>query len=400
MLLRLVGGALVAVTVVTLVRRRRHRLTCAQSSADGRASGLIFTGTGCSSGLPLITCSVGTHSSTPVVECRACRSALRNGPGDKNWRNNVGALIRFRRGGELRHVQIDCGKTFRESCVRIYSAHGVTTLDGVLLTHDHADACFGLDELRSLQPLEPVTFKALRSIRCYCDRRTLTRMRHAFPYLFPRAPALPTADLCTCCELDIEPVRAAPSEAARSVQTAAPVGAPAPAEAAGEGSKLVKRFVASLAWESFGAAFEVCEINVCGLPVVTLPVLHGADYTCYGYAFGAQEERAVYLSDYTELLPATEKLLVEWSSNGRQIAVLVLDALRPEGQHPVHASLEQSVQLARRLRPKRTLMVGMGHGLEHHQTNRELRQLWRDEGLDVALAYDGLLVPLPSLDTV
>ena len=52
------------------------------------------------------------------------------------------------------------------------------------------------------------------------------------------------------------------------------------------------------------------------------------------------------------------------------------------------------VALARRLRPRRTLLVGMGHAMEHHATNRRLRRLWTEEGLDIQLAYDGQFVPL------
>lgn len=183
-----------------------------------------------------------------------------------------------------------------------------------------------------------------------------------------------------------------------------------------------------------------------GLAVTALPVLHGADYTCYGFAFGPPQERVVYLSDYTALLPQTDALLASWSSGGEAIHLLVLDALRAEGSHPapspppwprhthdtrprrvssgshpVHATLSESVELARRLRPRytrlvgvkelptkclltvtavhrRTLLVGMGHALEHHATNRRLRRLWREEQLDVQLAFDGMFVPLPGLD--
>ena len=56
--------------------------------------------------------------------------------------------------------------------------------------------------------------------------------------------------------------------------------------------------------------------------------------------------------------------------------------------------LSNQVALARRLRPRRTLLVGMGHAMEHHATNRRLRRLWSEEGLDVQLAYDGQFVPL------
>ena len=50
-------------------------------------------------------------------------------------------------------MQVDVGKTFRESMITCYRAHGVEEIDAVLLTHNHADAVNGLDELRTLQVL-------------------------------------------------------------------------------------------------------------------------------------------------------------------------------------------------------------------------------------------------------
>ena len=93
------------------------------------------------------------------------------------------------------------------------------------------------------------------------------------------------------------------------------------------------------------------------------------------------------------MLPAAEALLEAWASNG-EIALLVLDALRWDEAHPVHATALESVALARKLRPKKTLLVGMGHTMEHVATNRHLRTLLAAEGLDVQLAYDGQFVPL------
>ena len=167
--------------------------------------------------------------------CQACGPALRHGRSDPNWRGNVGALLRFKdEAGRLRLVQIDCGKTYREiTAMGVYKQHGVQAIDALLLTHDHADAIGGLDELRSLQPYDPVTMEVGTAIlilsltpnpnpdpspnpnpnpspspnpnpnpspspnpdpdpnpnqvgtaiRCVCDRRTLTRCRHMFPYL-------------------------------------------------------------------------------------------------------------------------------------------------------------------------------------------------------------------------
>ena len=95
--------------------------------------------------------------------------------------------------------------------------------------------------------------------------------------------------------------------------------------------------------------------------------------------------------------------------------------LRHHPEELLNLTTSESVELARRLSPRytrlvgvkelptkclltvtavhrRTLLVGMGHALEHHATNRRLRRLWREERLDVQLAFDGMFVPLPGLD--
>lgn len=105
-----------------------------------------------------------------------------------------------------------------------------------------------------------------------------------------------------------------------------------------------------------------------GLAVTALPVLHGADYTCYGFAFGPPQERVVYLSDYTALLPQTDALLASWSSGGEAIHLLVLDALRAEGSHPApspppvataHPRHASTARLVRQPpRPRHSLRVG------------------------------------------
>ena len=397
------GTAALATAAVWWVVRSRRRV---KQPSDAAPSGLIFTGTGCSSGLPLVPCALGVT----VKGCEACAVALRRGASDKNWRGNVGCLLRAidAKTGERIHVQIDCGKTFRETaCLRVYRAHGVTCVDAVVLTHDHADAVGGLDELRSLQPFDPQTYQIMRPpIQVVCDRRTLTRLRHMFPYLHPKKPSFAQnghqwrTDICVACELDIEPIRppAADTAAAPPEPPPTPPAPPAPPEAGA-----VRRYVAKLDWRAFGAspdaAPSVSTFDVCGLEMLALPVLHGADYTCYGFAFGPEDARVVYLSDYTALLPSTEALLSRWSALGH-IDLLVLDALRMEGAHPVHATGEESVQLARRLRPRRTLLVGMGHTMEHEATNRQLRRLWVEEELDVQLAYDGQFLPIPLSTSV
>ena len=266
------------------------------------------------------------------------------------------------------------------------------------------DAVGGLDDLRSLQRYDPAN-ASTAALKCVCDRRTLCRLRHMYPYLFPKsATRSPFADaICQSCELDLEPSpthlpqTSHPSGRSPRLPAAQPARPPTgPAAAIQAAAPEVRRFVSKIDWQPFGEAEHLERIShfeLCGLPFLALPVQHGADYMCFGYGFGPEDARVVYLSDYTALVPSTDALLSEWAARGC-IELLVLDALHDSGPHPVHASAEESVALARRLRPRRTLLVGMGHGMEHVATNKRLRGLKRQEGIDIQLASDGQFVPL------
>jgi glyoxylase-like metal-dependent hydrolase (beta-lactamase superfamily II) len=52
---------------------------------------------------------------------------------------------------EAKNILIDAGKTFRESAVRWFPPNDVKSIDSVVLTHGHADAIFGIDDLRQTQ---------------------------------------------------------------------------------------------------------------------------------------------------------------------------------------------------------------------------------------------------------
>ncbi|CAJ1359626.1 unnamed protein product [Effrenium voratum] len=326
-------------------------------------SGVIFTGTGSSSGCPMLRCAIGGEGGVPG--CRACRPAQRGGRRNPNWRNNVGLVIRWFADGQWRHLQIDCGKTFRDSVLLWYKEHQIHYLDAVLLTHDHADAILGLDELRQLQRFDPQTRQVSGPpLQCFCDGRTLRHCRRAFPYLFPKEKALGLATAwCQCnggCNECDKPT--------------------------------VERFVATIDWQEIPE--DTSAFHVAGLTLHALPVLHGADYLCFGYGFGPAGGRVVYISDYTQLLPKTEALLKLWSQPPDGIELMILDVLHPDAtRSPVHACLEESLDLVRRFRPRKAFFVGMGHYCEHFEMNRKLRLL-RLEGLDVQLAHDGLFLPI------
>lgn len=114
--------------------------------------------------------------------------------------------------------------------------------------------------------------------------------------------------------------------------------------------------------------------SVLGARVTPIRLLHGR-FRVLGFRIG----NVAYCTD-TNNIPAESMPLLEG------LDVLVLDCLRPR-PHMTHFSLDEAIDIARQLRPKRTLFTHMSHELEHAATNAAL-----PPGME--LAYDGLRLPL------
>ena len=106
------------------------------------ATRVVFLGSGTSEGVPRVTCLTDEAQS-----CVVCMDAVR--PGSKNRRRNTSLLIQRRGEDEqVRNIVIDVGKFFYESAIQWFPKFEARDLDAVVLTHAHADATGGLDDLR------------------------------------------------------------------------------------------------------------------------------------------------------------------------------------------------------------------------------------------------------------
>nr|CAB3466526.1 unnamed protein product [Digitaria exilis] len=62
------------------------------------------------------------------------------------------------------------------------------------------------------------------------------------------------------------------------------------------------------------------------------------------------------------------------------------------GSHNVHLCWDQTLDAVKRICPKRALLIGLTHEMDHHKDNQTLEEWSRREGIDVQLARDGMRV--------
>ncbi len=115
---------------------------------------LTMLGCGTSSGVPTITGNWGSCD-----------------PGNpRNRRRRVSVLVE--EGATA--VLVDATPDLREQCL----SAGIKRLDGVLITHAHADHCHGIDDLRGLAQAMG------QRIPVHADPATMAVLKHRFGYIF------------------------------------------------------------------------------------------------------------------------------------------------------------------------------------------------------------------------
>lgn len=141
---------------------------------------LLFLGTGTSGQVPAIACLLPSSTSSRAARhCAACVDATR--PGSKNRRGctSVAVVGGGADGAEESLILIDCGPTFYPAALTHFAAQNLRKIDAVLLTHGHADAILGLDNLRSWTLGGVIQ----DHVDVYCSRQCFGTVAAMFPYL-------------------------------------------------------------------------------------------------------------------------------------------------------------------------------------------------------------------------
>lgn len=396
---------------------------------------IIFVGSGSSTGCPRPLCALlfppndDNHHLSPELKelqkqyassCKVSRLASENDPRlNKNYRNNPSILIshfnqddvqsepeeevlkawlRDDNGNGLdtviekkqnnlsrmnrKNVIIDVGKTFREGSLRWLPPNRIHSLDAIVLTHGHMDSMGGLDDVRGFQKRHhhvdadtpaavntPGPKGGLEPIPVFLNQDTMNAVKRQFYYLVPKDTPELQAD----------------------------------------GRPYVKRLVAAL---DYRIVEDFEPFYAAGLKMIPLPVMHGEDMVCLGFAFslkqpsydqnGIYHERSinvVYLSDISRMLPATEKYIEQHLP---PIDILVIDSLLQFNHNSTHQSMREAIQLAKRLGPDKVYLVGMNCDdfLPHDEMNQLLKEEIHDRdkdrmgqpAMEVFLAHDGLVL--------
>ncbi len=253
----------------------------------------IVLGSGTSAGVPAIGCA-----------CDVCRSS-----DPRDHRLRTAAAIRWvDPTGHSRVLLLDAGPDLRQQVLRA----GIERCDGVLITHNHVDHVFGLDEVRRFNVLQR------ERIDVWAEPRVQGDLRRVFQHIFSS-------------ETNVNP--------------------------------------------SFVAKLDLCDvqpgvhIDCHGLRITPVRLLHGA-LEIVGFRFDTADGENVaglpmaWCTDVSAVPAESMNLLAD-------LEHLVLDMLRIR-PHETHLHLEAAIALAQRLGARHTWFIHMGHEVPHAGTNEHL----------------------------
>lgn len=112
----------------------------------------------------------------------------------KNRRRRCSLLLQgyYEENGPSTNVLIDTGCDMREQLLEA----GISSLDAVFYTHEHADHCHGIDDLRVL------ALNDRKRVEVYASKSAFARIKSAFGYCFTAPPGSPYPPILNANEFE------------------------------------------------------------------------------------------------------------------------------------------------------------------------------------------------------
>ncbi|KAJ4000270.1 beta-lactamase-like protein [Lentinula boryana] len=331
----------------------------------------IFLGTGTSSSIPHVDCLTqppyDPNDPTSKPPCRTCLSTLTPG-GKKNIRRNTSAVVRTKaQDGRDVTIVIDAGKTFQAAAVEWFPKHGLRNIDALLITHAHADAMNGLDDLRGWTLGESIQ----THIDVYVSQGTFTEVQRSFPYLVSKEYASGGGDVPDFVwhiiddkvpfEINNTGVWVTPFSVHHGrifSATPPPAYLPTPKGLTGGTATPVTPS------EPLEQALRSLFVNEAGSVQKKVDEII-QPYFCFGFKI---QDEIIYLSDVS-YIPEDAWSIIRDSKQrreGRPLPLCILDCLGLRS-HTSHFGLEQSVATAREISAVRTYILGFSHIVSHEE---------------------------------
>ncbi len=343
-----------------------------------------FLGTGTSSGVPVIAC-----------DCAVCTSA---DPRDNRLR--CGAALEFTDPtGRPRTVLIDATPDLRQQALR----YKLARCDAIFFTHNHVDHTFGLDEVRRFNAVQH------SPIDIFAEPHTLEHLRRVYGHIFDAARNVNDSFVASVIPrtleagvpveiygLKITPLRFLHGKLPilgfrvewASGRSTAQDGQPGSQGGRPEEPTLPLPPASTAHWWNDDAPVQPARAaEALAQPEAQAARLGEAGHPADTDALTPEALKPAhvdgpvlplaYCTDVSAIPPETWQHL-----NG--LNVMALDALRYR-RHPTHFAFNQAIEVAERVKPRKTYFIHMTHDIAHADAESSLPD-------EIRLAYDGLVL--------